>query len=304
MNLRTINYTDGVYLEIPKFWYKFDSNNVDVTFEPEEGYIKHKAFDVYDQFYVPLYLPSLVNSNSDSLVYVEGKKPAQMGKGLELNSIGILEAKDIIDYCLEQDGHCMTIFEVSAINILEYYLHQQKNLKYFPVNGLLGYDKVLRKTGTFKSMLGLYDMESMLWQYATGLIRPQSNDKFLMFRDLVNPNNLDSFEIYNNLDLYKEYDNDILANTMRYIEYRGPTDNFTTVDDMQMFLPNLNDRFYKYQTLLTTDGVFSYHRPNMFVKVFGCYDTNEGKGIFTKDLFSFDKDNWYNSSFRIVRNWL
>lgn len=302
-NLEIVSLADGFYMRIPKFYFKFDSNQIDISFEPKEGYAKHRAFDVSGNFYIPVYAGSLEGSK---IVYKPNKEPAQMGpkdsrSNGSLNSIGINKAVDIIDYCLDAGGHCMTIFEVSAINMLEYFLYQSDSRKYYPVNGSSDYKKILPKTGTFKSPLGLYDIEATLWCYVTGLIRPADNSKYLMFKEGVNPEDVTSFKAYNDLSLYKEYHNDILANTMRYIEYRGPTDNFTTVDDCQMWLPSYNENFYKVQTLLTTDGVFSYHRSNMFVKVFGCYDAVEGKGSFTKDLFSYDEDNWYNSTFRMVR---
>lgn len=304
MNFEAVKFEDGLYLKIPKFYYKIQSNDINIVFGHREGYKLHRAFinnnEVIECFYVPLYTASIKN---DSIVYEAGRVPASIS---DMKSIGITKASDIIDYCRDNGSHLMTIFESGAIQLLELYNHQRGTKYIEPKN----WSTTLPLTGSYEpNTIGLYDTSGILWNYVMGLTRPVDVDTgydFYYFKDSIDVTELRSKDVFLNLnDIHTTYNRISLhqiPNICKYVEYRGPTDCFRT-DDIctDMFIFNENTDFYETVSSLTTDGIFCYHRKGLFPKVFACFNTTKGKGTCTIDLFSHNNDVWYNSGFRGVR---
>lgn len=304
MDLETVIINGSFYKKVPKFYYKFNSNDLSISFDKKEGYSIHRAFKnkghEIPYFLCPMYTASVEGSD---IVYRPNLKPASVSG--DLQRVGIKKASDIIDYCLDKGSHLMTIFESGAIQMLELYEYQRNGIHIEPRD----WSRDVPNTGTYRNTLGIYDTSGTLWNYVMGLTRPLDIDTggdFFVFKESLDITKLTSTDVFKNLkDIKDNYDVITLPqcpDICKYIEYRGPTDCFENNNVCtDMFIYSNNTDFYKTESSLTTDGIFSYHRKGLFCKVFACFNAVKGKGTCSIDLFSHNNDVWYNSGFREVR---
>lgn len=71
MDLETVIINDSFYKKVPKFYYKFNSNDLSISFDKKEGYSIHRAFKNKSQeipyFLCPMYTASVEGTCSVDL---------------------------------------------------------------------------------------------------------------------------------------------------------------------------------------------------------------------------------------------